>query len=233
MANSHPIPNVAHFKDITGLTFGRWRVISYAGKGNWNCRCECGAERVVWGTNLRRPKGASTGCLECANKRMSSCGCGLPAIPLVDRFQKYCSEIQPSGCILWTGHLSTSGYGQLKEGKHDGKQLDAHRVAWELFRGPIPDGLWVLHKCDVRNCVNTDHLFLGTVLDNGRDMAIKGRAARGERSRMAKLTDQSVREIQLAMSSGKMFQFQVAEQYGVSEGAVGDIVRKKTWKHVV
>ena len=75
-------------------------------------------------------------------------------------------------CWLWTGWKDWGGYGILTV---KDKNIKAHRFSWELFFGPIPLGLKVLHKCDVRLCVNPDHLFLGTNLDNSRDMVNKGR----------------------------------------------------------
>jgi hypothetical protein len=74
---------------------------------------------------------------------------------------------------LWTGARSIWGYGRLKRGGV--MYAAAHRVAWELANGPVPDGRFVLHRCDVRSCVNPDHLFLGTQLDNVNDMYAKGR----------------------------------------------------------
>ena len=77
-----------------------------------------------------------------------------------------------SGCRLWIGANRPSGYGRVVCGN---KTLTAHRVAWETFVGPIPPGMDVLHSCDNPPCVNPDHLFLGTDLDNVRDMIAKGR----------------------------------------------------------
>ena len=89
---------------------------------------------------------------------------------------KLMAYIEPepnSGCWLWTASVRPlSGYGQLR---HAGKIRFAHRVAYEAFRGRIPDGLFVCHHCDTRSCINPDHLFLGTGKDNAQDMIRKGR----------------------------------------------------------
>lgn len=77
-----------------------------------------------------------------------------------------------SGCWLWMRSYDEDGYGQVH---HNGKRYRTHRLAWELYRGEIPNGLLVLHKCDVTACVNPDHLFLGTVQDNATDRVRKGR----------------------------------------------------------
>lgn len=79
-------------------------------------------------------------------------------------------------CWLWTANRLPKGYGVINVGGRAGSQQLAHRVSWELHFGPIPDGLWVLHRCDNPPCVRPDHLFLGTVQDNVDDMVTKGRA---------------------------------------------------------
>ena len=87
-----------------------------------------------------------------------------------------------SGCWLWTGAIYASGYGQFYNGADTragakGAHMElAHRVAYKLRYGEIPEGMLVLHTCDVRHCVNPDHLFLGTHKDNTQDMIKKGRA---------------------------------------------------------
>jgi len=77
-----------------------------------------------------------------------------------------------SGCWLWEGSVDGSGYGMVNR---KGKILKVHRLAWEASNGPILGDLWVLHRCDVPACCNPAHLFLGTPLDNTRDMIAKGR----------------------------------------------------------
>ena len=76
-------------------------------------------------------------------------------------------------CWLWTGGRNNSGYGQIWHGECEG----AHRVSWEVHKGPIPAGMWVLHKCDCPPCCNFNNLWLGTPLDNVKDMVAKGRQA--------------------------------------------------------
>jgi hypothetical protein len=89
---------------------------------------------------------------------------------VADRFW---SKVRKSdGCWLWGASIKTTGYGQFFRGPRIEK---AHRVSYELTHGPIPEGLYVLHRCDVRACVRPDHLFLGTISDNSRDMIYKGR----------------------------------------------------------
>jgi hypothetical protein len=91
--------------------------------------------------------------------------------------EKYIPEPM-SGCWLWTNALNLDGYGKFH---FELKRSSAHRASWEIHRGPIPNGLQVLHKCDVPCCVNPDHLFLGTPKDNAQDCIKKGR--RGKVSR--------------------------------------------------
>lgn len=81
-------------------------------------------------------------------------------------------ERSEQGCWLWVGALRPNGYGNFFLGN---KTTCAHRAAWTLANGQIPDGLQVLHRCDVPNCVNPSHLFLGTQKDNMQDMIAKGR----------------------------------------------------------
>lgn len=90
---------------------------------------------------------------------------------------RFWRKVDKSGeCWIWTGARAPPpwDYGKFRL---DGRAVDAHRVSWEFSYGPIPDGLWVLHRCDVPGCVRPEHLFLGTAQDNSRDMMRKGRGA--------------------------------------------------------
>lgn len=95
------------------------------------------------------------------------------ARPLQERFEEKYIPVPEAGCWLWTAAVDTYGYGRIGFG--DGL-ISAHRVSWALYRGEIPNGLCVLHACDVPSCVNPDHLFLGTHSDNSKDCFNKGRS---------------------------------------------------------
>ena len=148
---------------------------------------------------------------------------------LLRRFQTKASIDlnNPASCWLWTGHTNPQGYGRI--GTSRGSEA-THRVAYELFVGPVPEGLLVLHRCDVPSCVNPNHLFVGTILDNMADMTAKGRANRpkGEKQGRSKLTDVSVRLIRTRGLSDSEF----AKLFGVSIKAVWLARTNKTWKHI-
>lgn len=146
-----------------------------------------------------------------------------------DRFWRFVNPCPNTGCFLWGGGLYTAGYGSFMLPTPKGwRSHYAHRVAWELVNGPIPPGAHVLHKCDVRWCVNVDHLFPGTNAENVADMIAKRRHSYGERHTSAKLTEAQAREILTASGT----QVEIAARFGVSRGAVSDLRRGTKWKHV-
>jgi hypothetical protein len=150
---------------------------------------------------------------------------------LRERFE---AKVQKTdGCWLWNGAVMSTGYGAvlLKSSgrkKHTGL---AHRVAWELYVGPIPEGLHVLHHCDCRLCTRIDHLFLGTNYDNVQDMMSKGRNRQptGQRNGRAKLSDMQVSEIKQALSRG-VTQAAVARALGVHNSQISRISTGSTWR---
>jgi HNH endonuclease len=101
---------------------------------------------------------------------------GVTVLTLRSRFLSKCGTATANGCIPWLANKLPKGYGILRL-KRDGKwtQGYAHRIAWELAKGEIPDGAHVLHRCDNPSCVNHKHLFLGNQKTNMQDMAVKGR----------------------------------------------------------
>jgi hypothetical protein len=109
--------------------------------------------------------------------------------------------------------------------------LRAHRLSWELAHPGegIPKGVFVCHACDNPTCVRPDHLFLGTPLENNRDMVRKGRQQRSERSGRAKLQWPHVRAIRERYATGGVTQQQLADEYGVTVGAISLIVRRLAW----
>lgn len=123
-----------------------------------------------------------------------------------------------------------NGYGYL--GVDDRPRL-AHRLTWAIANGPIPRGLEVLHRCDVRHCVNPDHLFVGTQLDNMRDMHNKGRARppRGEAHCRAKFTEVQVHEMRARRAAGETCAV-VAKAYKTTTITVSKITRRLLWAHI-
>jgi HNH endonuclease len=151
-----------------------------------------------------------------------------------DRFDRSYVPEPNSGCWLWIGQAAGRDYGELilrKEkiaGKWRKVRIKAHRLAWKLFRGPIPSDLKVLHHCDIGFCVNPDHLFLGTNKDNTADMVAKKRHYHGEGHHMGKLTEAQVREIRASSDSLA----EAAARYGIAFQTVSEIRLRKIWKHV-
>ena len=94
------------------------------------------------------------------------------AVPAAERFERDLERLPWSGCWVWTRCVNSTGYGSIGV---DGKMVNVHRFSWRLHFGEIPKGQYVLHKCDVRACVNPQHLFLGSQLQNIRDGQGKGR----------------------------------------------------------
>jgi hypothetical protein len=168
-------------------------------------------------------------------KRMAGC----KPKPAPYRFANSYIKDEKSGCWIWQGKSRTGTcrlYGRIKV---DGISTPAHRYSWELNnQQKIPDGMLVLHRCDNPECVNPDHLFLGTHQDNMDDMKKKGRQAKGEKlnhprakgsnNGLAKLDENLARQIFAESGS----QRSLAKKYGVSQTVIHNIKTKKTWRHI-
>ena len=161
-------------------------------------------------------------------------------------------------CWLWKLCVSTDGYGRVRVGNTaTGRHLTTtHRHSWTLCYGPIPDGLFVLHRCDVRACVRPDHLFVGTQADNMHDMIAKGREGarthperqirgnahwtrqhpeqiRGELNGRARLTAADV--VAIRASDGgleRAHMERLAIRYAVSLSTIKHVLYRHTWKHL-
>ncbi len=167
---------------------------------------------------------------------------------LAARFWAKVPTVLEGHCRPFLGYCNRFGYGKFGV---DGRVHFAHRIAWELTHGPIPGDMRVLHRCDNPSCCNPDHLFLGTLSDNMKDMWNKGRHVKpvnksgrdwstrfkgtgqlkGEAHLSAKLTRNDVLMIreQHAAGTGPTV---LGERFGVTKQAIRAITLRKTWKHV-
>ena len=152
-----------------------------------------------------------------------------PRKSLADRLAAKTTRVD--GCWRWTGSKTPKGYGYIRGDARDSALLLVHRVSWMLNNGPVPEGLCVLHSCDVRDCVRPDHLFLGTNQDNSSDMVAKGRSPRGERHGAAKLTDDNVMAM-LDMLHDGIKQSMISRLFGISNSVVSEIWTGKAWRHI-
>lgn len=154
--------------------------------------------------------------------------------------------VMREGCWVWEGTRNHKGYGVFLFGKRG--RTGAHRASWQFHHGPIPEGKWVLHRCDNPACVNPDHLFLGDNAANVADKVAKGRcarmageqnpmwrafdkAARGEKVGGATLKEGDVREIRRLSREG-VSQNKLAMRFGVSQAQIWGILHRRSWRHV-
>lgn len=165
---------------------------------------------------------------------------GVAPRPLAERFWPKVEKTD--GCWIWTGARHEGGYGVIGKGGKSAGLIRAHRAAWELTNGPIPDGLYACHRCDNRACVRPDHLFLGTAKENSQDMVRKGRVASGDRSgprnhrasyvgeraSQSKLTWAQVDEIRARLKMGEK-QRDLSKAFGVAQGQISAIGSGKRW----
>lgn len=135
--------------------------------------------------------------------------------------EKVAAVDEDTGCWLWQGAVGSDGYGRVRR---RGVTYSAHRFSYELFKGPIPEGLCVMHRCDVPRCVNPTHLVLGTKADNSRDMLRKGRDGHP----VPKLSYEQVLEVRAMLAQGAT-KAAVCERFGICRSTVQDIEAGATW----
>lgn len=145
---------------------------------------------------------------------------------LAERLERDTIPEPNSGCLLWTGALVTKGYGHFW---WRGDDLATHRTAWELANGrPVPEGLQVLHWCDVPSCCNPGHLRIGTHQENMRDKTIRLRQPRGLKAYGGKLSEDDIRAIRVDRRLHRI----IAAEYGIAKSLVTDIINRKRRTHV-
>ncbi len=152
-------------------------------------------------------------------------------LTIEERFLQYVNKTE--NCWEWTGYIRSDGYANFRPTTTTTTQL-AHRVAYKLWNGDIPNKKLVRHKCDNRKCVNPNHLELGTQQDNMNDMVERGRYCDGigMLNNNAKLTDNDIREIRVLLELG-LLQKDIAKHYNVKQHCISCIKTNKKWTHVI
>ena len=149
---------------------------------------------------------------------------------LAERFDRQWIPEPNSGCHLWLGAMADTGYGKIIALGQP--KASAHRVSYTLHYGQIPPDKWVLHRCDVRLCVNPLHLFLGSAADNSADMMGKRRHRTnpniGTANHLAKLDDDAIRVIRSSADTTRA----LARRFNVTPHAVKLARTYQTWRHV-
>lgn len=182
------------------------------------------------GTGYERERGRE------GRGRFCSIRCSSLAQPRRSKAERFWEKVDRSGeCWVWTGDRDRWGYGRLWT-HVDGKPTYefAHRLSLEMVGSPVPAGLYALHTCDNPPCVNPEHLYAGTILDNNTDRESRGRriAPRGEDHASALLTEWQVRDIRAryphAASASAL-----ASEHGVSRSLIRAVASRRLWKHVV
>lgn len=139
---------------------------------------------------------------------------GGQALPMPVKFERH--VIRRDGCWGWSAAKDRKGYPLISR---DGKNALAHRVAYEMFVGPLPADLNVCHRCDNPECTNPAHLFLGTQRDNMQDMRRKDRGTRGDRHPNVRLSEYDLADVRVLHSFG-MSPYHISKHYHVGEGTI-------------
>ena len=154
---------------------------------------------------------------------------------LLERFWK---KVKPpknkDDCWIWNGCLSNHGYGSFNNTVL-GKMIRSHRFSYECYNGPIPDGMLVCHKCDIPSCCNPNHLWIGTPQQNNLDKMIKNRHSSkyGSECNLSILSEIDIIDIIERINNNELLSIQqICYEYNISTGAIYDIFKRKSWKHI-
>lgn len=179
---------------------------------------ECGAEYYLSPSHRDASSYCSRSCRALAQSKWQS-------KDLATRFWEKVNKTE--SCWLWTGALLKTGYGSIRI---NNKSVRAHRVAYELSVGKIPDGMIILHSCDNPLCVNPSHLRIGNKRENMADAIERGQHKTGERHAKSKLSNNDVATIRAALSAGVTGRY-LAKKFSVDETTISHIKSSKSWKH--
>jgi hypothetical protein len=153
--------------------------------------------------------------------------------PLIERFWRSVDKKSNDECWQWIASINNKKYGILGAGGKGGKSLFAHRYSYELHNGKIPDGMFVMHKCDNPSCVNPNHLLVGTPKDNTQDALSKNRLKtiflNGENHPNCKL---SINDVKYIKSHNEIKSIELANMFNVSPQTICDIRKNRKWRNV-
>lgn len=149
-----------------------------------------------------------------------------PRIPIAEKIDRNSVRVPETGCWLWVGSLTTYGYGRMTFGAKT--EFLAHRLSYEQKYGKIPEGKFALHQCDIKCCVNPDHIFIGTQQDNMTDKVKKKRQAKGESHGMSKLTKDQAVEAKFSDEKPSV----LAKKFKCSAVMIRQIRSGHYWRHL-
>lgn len=148
-----------------------------------------------------------------------------------EKLQAYSARDPKTGCRIWLRAVDIDGYGRVGSGYGLARSVLTHRVAYESYVGPIPDGMCVCHHCDNPPCIEPSHLFLGTPKDNTDDMVAKNRQAKGVDVGRSKLSEEEVLNIVEYLRGGDSLR-DTASRFGVDHSTIFKINKGDLWAHL-
>lgn len=177
----------------------------------------------AFGRNRANPDGLHDRCRASRRTHVASRKNVPYHLTVAERLEFYSMPEPNSGCTLWLGPISSTGYGRMYQA---GREIGAHCVAYEFAKGPLPEGMFVCHRCHLLSCVNPDHLYAGTHDDRMANRVARGNHMFGERHGRAKITEAEALFIKEA--PGK--QGDIAAKFGISQAGVWAIKAGVNWK---